>query len=137
MPNKLDPLEPAQTSPRTSTLGREPPEWRARPDTKCWVANVARDPNVHIKIENNIYAQKLEPITDTATIAKLNEGYARKYEDAEEDADEGASTAHGRVVERDWQRRSFSRYRRPSPDLRVVREPPVCSEAVGTSAVFR
>jgi hypothetical protein len=74
--------------------------WEA--DTKRWVANVARDPNVRLKISNKIYAQKLEPITDAATIARLNKGYTRKYEyAAEEDADEDASTAHWRVVERD------------------------------------
>ena len=76
--------------------------WEA--DTKRWVANVARDPNVRLKIENQIYAQKLEPIADATTIAKLNQEYARKYEydeEDEEDADEAASSAHWRVVERD------------------------------------
>jgi hypothetical protein len=74
------------------------------PDTKRWVANVARDPNVRLKIGDQIYAQKLEPITDAATIAKLDQEYARKYEydeEDEEDADEAASSAHWRVVERD------------------------------------
>jgi len=70
-------------------------------DTKHWVANVRRDPNVRLKIGNQIYEQRLEPVTDAATIAKLNEGYARKYEyEAEEDAAAEASTAHWRVVER-------------------------------------
>jgi hypothetical protein len=74
--------------------------WEA--DTKHWVANVARDPNVRIKISNKIYAQKLEPITDAATIARVSEGFARKYDyDEEEDADEAASAALWRVVERD------------------------------------
>jgi len=79
--------------------------WEA--DTKRWVANVARDPNVRLKIGDQIYAQKLEPIADAATIAKLDEAYARKYEydeedeEDEEDADEAASSAHWRVVERD------------------------------------
>jgi hypothetical protein len=78
--------------------------WEA--DTKHWVTNVARDPNVRLKIGDQIYAQKLEPIADTATIAELDEAYARKYEydeeeDEEEDADEAATTAHWRVVERD------------------------------------
>ncbi|HEX9813892.1 MAG TPA: DUF2255 family protein [Myxococcota bacterium] len=71
-------------------------------DTKYWVANVARDPNVRLKIGNQIYAQKLEPIADAATVAKLNAAYARKYEYAEdEDAGEAASTGHWRVAERD------------------------------------
>jgi hypothetical protein len=78
--------------------------WEA--DTKHWVANVARDPNVRLEIGNQIYAQKLEPIADAATIARLDEAYARKYEygeeeDEEEGADGAASTAHWRVVERD------------------------------------
>ena len=74
--------------------------WEA--DTKHWVANVRRDPNVRLKIGDKIYEQSLEPIADTATIAKLDEIYARKYEyEEEDDADEGASTAHWRVVERD------------------------------------
>ena len=75
--------------------------WEA--DTKRWVANVRRDPNVRLKIGNKIYAQKLEPITDAATIARLDEAYARKYEygEEDEDADEAATAAHWRVVERD------------------------------------
>jgi hypothetical protein len=74
--------------------------WEA--DTKHWVANVRRNPNVRLKIGDKIYAQKLEPITDAATIAKLNHAYARKYEYAEEeDTDPAASTANWRVVERD------------------------------------
>ena len=60
--------------------------WEA--DTKRWVANVARDPNVRLKIGDEVYEQKLEPIADAATIARLNAGYASKYEyDEEEDAD--------------------------------------------------
>ena len=74
--------------------------WEA--DTKRWVANVARDPNVRIKISNKIYEQKLEPITDAATSARISEGFARKYDyDEEDDANEAASTAHWRVVARD------------------------------------
>ena len=72
------------------------------PDTKRWVANVARDPNVRLKIGDKVYEQKLEVLTDAATIAKLNQSYARKYGyDAEDDAEEEASSAHWRVVERD------------------------------------
>jgi hypothetical protein len=74
-------------------------------DTKQWVANVARNPNVRLKIGDAIYERKLEPVADPATIAELNRGYARKYEyDAEEDAAEEASTAHWRVVARDGPR---------------------------------
>ena len=72
------------------------------PDTKRWVANVARDPNVRLGIANKIYAQKLEPVEDAATIARLDEAYARKYEyDEEAGEEEAASTGHWRVVERD------------------------------------
>jgi hypothetical protein len=78
--------------------------WEA--DTKRWVANVARDPNVRLKIGDKVYEQKLEPIVDAATVAKLDAEYASKYEydeeeDEEEDADEAASTTNWRVVERD------------------------------------
>jgi len=71
-------------------------------DTKHWVANVARDPNVRLKIGDKIYEQRLEPIDDVATIAKLDRVYAHKYEyDEEDDAGSDASTAHWRVVARD------------------------------------
>ncbi|MBW2493564.1 MAG: DUF2255 family protein [Deltaproteobacteria bacterium] len=70
------------------------------PDTKHWVANVRRNPNVRLKIGDRIYERRLEPITDSATIAKLDAAYARKYEYEEEEEAEEASTAHWRVVER-------------------------------------
>jgi len=71
-------------------------------DTKRWVTNVARDPNVRLKIGNKIYEQKLETVKDAATLALLNGGYVRKYE-LEEDNDVGkeASSVYWRVVERD------------------------------------
>jgi len=73
--------------------------WEA--DTKHWVANVRRNPNVRLKIGDKIYAQKLEPVSDAATLAKLNHEYARKYEYPEEEGvDQAASTANWRVVER-------------------------------------
>jgi len=84
------------------TLGNElyVGAWQA--DTKHWVANVRRDPNVRLKIGDLIYEQKLEPVEDPETIARLNQNYARKYEyDSEDGADEAASTAHWRVAERD------------------------------------
>jgi hypothetical protein len=71
--------------------------WEA--DSKQWVANVRRDPNVRLKVGDKIYEQRLEPIADPATIARLDEIYARKYE-YEEEEEEEASTAHWRVVER-------------------------------------
>jgi len=74
--------------------------WAA--DTKRWVANVARDPNVRLEIGDTIYAQKLERVTDAETIARLDREYARKYElDEDDGADDDASTANWRVVARD------------------------------------
>jgi len=36
-------------------------------DKKSWVANVARNPNVRLKIKGKVYEQKLVPITDPTT----------------------------------------------------------------------
>ena len=71
------------------------------PDNKRWVANVARDPNVRLKIGNKIYEQKLDPITDAATIDMVEGAYARKYEYEAGDANEEVSIALWHVVERD------------------------------------
>ncbi len=72
-------------------------------DKKSWVANVARDPNVRLKIIDKIYEQKLEPVTDATTIAAIDEGFVRKYEYEEEDEEayEGMTFGYWRVVERD------------------------------------
>ena len=48
-------------------------------DKKSWVANVARDPNVRLKIGDKVYEQKLVPITDAATQTSIDSGYVRKY----------------------------------------------------------
>ncbi len=72
-------------------------------DKKSWVANVARDPNVRLKIGGRIYEQKLVPITDAATITAIDRGFARKYEyeyDEEETYDD-MIIGYWRVVERD------------------------------------
>ena len=69
-------------------------------DEKSWVANVARDPDVRLKIEDRIYEQKLVPVTDATTIASIDNGFVRKYE-YEEEADEGMTVGYWRVVERD------------------------------------
>ena len=72
------------------------------PDKKSWVANVARDPNVRLKIRDRVYEQKLVPITDAATIAAIDNGFVRKYEyEEEEGADEDMTVGYWRVVERD------------------------------------
>jgi hypothetical protein len=72
-------------------------------DKKSWVANVASDPNVRLKIIDKVYEQKLEPVTDATTIAAIDEGFVRKYEYEEEDEEayEGMTFGYWRVVERD------------------------------------
>ena len=70
-------------------------------DKKSWVANVARDPNVRLKIGDKVYEQKLVPVTDAATIASIDSGFARKYEYEEEEADDDMTVGYWRVVERD------------------------------------
>ena len=70
-------------------------------DKKSWVANVARDPNVRLKIGDEVYEQKLVPVTDAATIASIDSGFARKYEYEEEEADDDMTVGYWRVVERD------------------------------------
>jgi hypothetical protein len=72
-------------------------------DKKSWVANVARDPNVRLKISGKVYEQKLVPVTDATTIAAIDEGFVRKYEYEEEDEEayEGMTFGYWRVVERD------------------------------------
>ncbi len=70
-------------------------------DQKSWVANVARDPNVRIKIGDKVYEQKLVPVTDAATTASIDSGFARKYNYEEEEADDDMIVGYWRVVERD------------------------------------
>jgi hypothetical protein len=70
-------------------------------DKKSWVANVARDPNVRLKIGDKVYEQKLVPVTDTATIASIDRGFEKKYEYEEEEADDDMTVGYWRVVERD------------------------------------
>jgi hypothetical protein len=72
-------------------------------DKKSWVANVARNPNVRLKIKGKVYEQKLVPITDPTTTASIESGFMRKYEYDEEDyeIDEDMTIRYWRVVERD------------------------------------
>jgi hypothetical protein len=69
-------------------------------DKKSWVANVARDPDVRLKIGDIVYEQKLVPVTDAATIASIDSGFARKYE-YEEETDDDMTVGYWQVVERD------------------------------------
>jgi hypothetical protein len=71
-------------------------------DKKRWVANVARDPNVRLKIGGKVYEQKLVAITDPVTIASIDSGFDRKYDYEEEAAaDDDMIVGYWRVVERD------------------------------------
>ncbi len=70
-------------------------------DKKSWVTNVARDPNVRLKIKGRIYEQKLVPVADPTTIASIDSGFVRKYEYEEEEDDEEMTVGYWRVVERD------------------------------------
>ncbi len=83
------------------TVGRELYVAADDADKKSWVANVARDPNVRLKIKDKVYEQKLVPVTDATTIASIDSGFVRKYEYEEEEADEGMTVGYWRVVERD------------------------------------
>jgi hypothetical protein len=70
-------------------------------DKKSWVVNVARDPNVRLKIAGKVYEQKLVPVTDATTIAAIDSGFERKYDYEEEEADDDMTVGYWRVVERD------------------------------------
>ncbi len=70
-------------------------------DKKSWVGNVARNPNVRLKIGDKVYEQKLVPCTDDATIASIDSGFARKYQYEEEEADDDMTVGYWHVVERD------------------------------------
>jgi hypothetical protein len=70
-------------------------------DKKSWVVNVARDPNVRLKIGDKVYEQKLVPVTDAATIAAIDSGFVRKYEYEEEETDDDMVVGYWRVAERD------------------------------------
>ncbi len=72
-------------------------------DKKRWVANVARNPNVRLKIKGKVYEQKLVPVTDPTTTASIDSGLMRKYEYDEDDyeLDEDMIIGYWRVIERD------------------------------------
>jgi hypothetical protein len=70
-------------------------------DKKRWVANVARDPNVRLKIKDKVYEQKLVPVTDATTIASIDSGFVQKYDYEEEETDEDTAVGYWHVVERD------------------------------------
>jgi len=71
------------------------------PEKKSWVANVARNPNIRLKIGDKVYEQKLVAVEDAATIASIDRGFVRKYDYDEEDYAEDITVGYWRVVERD------------------------------------
>ena len=70
-------------------------------DQKSWVVNVARNPNVRLKIGEKVYEQKLVPVTDAALMASIDSGFSRKYEYEEEEGDDDMIVGYWRVVDRD------------------------------------
>lgn len=51
----------------------------SNPKDKQWVANIARDPNVRLKIGRNLYERKLEPVVSSGTRELIGRSFARKY----------------------------------------------------------
>ncbi len=49
------------------------------PERKRWVGYVARDPEVRLKIGEEVYEQRLEALTEPARIARARAAYARKF----------------------------------------------------------
>lgn len=50
------------------------------PDTKNWPGWVEDDPNVRLKIGNDVYAVRLDRLSDEAEIASVQQAYMQKYE---------------------------------------------------------
>jgi hypothetical protein len=50
------------------------------PQTKHWPGWVDRDPNVRLRIGEQIYAARLVPVDDPDVIARLRAAYAAKYQ---------------------------------------------------------
>jgi hypothetical protein len=53
--------------------------WSNDPDEKRWVANVGRNPNVRLKLGDEIYEQRLEVVEDPARHEAILASYAAKY----------------------------------------------------------
>ncbi len=70
------------------------------PDTKNWPGWVDRNPNVRLKVGDQIFDVAAEPLSDEATIAALRTVYADKY-DLPSTFLEGTSTSrYWRIVPR-------------------------------------
>ena len=50
------------------------------PDTKNWPGWVNDDPNVRLKIGDEIYSVRLDPLVDQAVIASVQQAYVQKYQ---------------------------------------------------------
>ncbi len=50
------------------------------PETKHWPGWVDRNPDVRLRIGDNIYAVRLTPVEDAGTIARVQAAYAAKYQ---------------------------------------------------------
>ena len=51
-----------------------------KPDEKRWPGWVQRDPNVRLRIGEQVYEVKLSVIEDPELIAKVRRGYGAKYD---------------------------------------------------------
>ena len=49
------------------------------PESKRWPSWVDRDPNVRLRVADNLYEVRLTPFEDAATLERLRAVYARKY----------------------------------------------------------
>ena len=70
------------------------------PDTKRWVANVARTPEVRLEIGGSLYEQRLERIDAPAEVQVAYAAYARKYGWPAERPPEAPSMQYYRVMAR-------------------------------------
>lgn len=51
----------------------------SQPTTKHWPGWVDRDPNVHLSIDDKIYAARLVPLDDADVTTRVRSAYAQKY----------------------------------------------------------
>jgi hypothetical protein len=75
--------------------------WSNDPDQKRWVANVVRNPNVRLKLGDEIYEQRLKIVEDTALQEAILASYAAKYGRPTLPPDERPPARFFRVVERE------------------------------------
>ncbi len=50
-----------------------------KPESKRWVANVDRDPDVRLKIDGRVYEQRLASLDDPSDLEAAKAAYAAKY----------------------------------------------------------